>query len=54
MFPAMETEELKELRSYFADKVCGCKLTGAGGGGYMILISETPVPNALRIVPSAN
>ena len=33
MFPAMETDELRDLRSYFADKVCGCKLTGAGGGG---------------------
>ncbi len=54
MFPAMETEELKEYRSYFADKVCGCKLTGAGGGGYMILVSETPVPDATRIIPSAD
>ena len=54
MFPAMQTDELKELRAYFADKVCGCKLTGAGGGGYMILISEKPVPDALRIIPSAD
>ena len=54
MFPAMRTEELEEYRAYFADKVCGCKLTGAGGGGYVILVSENPVPDATRIIPSAN
>ncbi|MBE6372661.1 MAG: cytidyltransferase [Lentisphaerae bacterium] len=53
MFPAMQTDELKELCAAFAGKVCGCKLTGAGGGGYMILISEDPVPDALRVIPSA-
>ena len=53
MFPAMQTDELKELRAAYAGKACGCKLTGAGGGGYMILISEEPVPDALRVIPSA-
>ncbi len=54
MFPAMQTDELKELRAHYAGEVCGCKLTGAGGGGYMILISEEPVANALRVIPSAD
>lgn len=43
----------KAMRSFFADKVYGCKLTGAGGGGYMILIAEQPVSGAVRIIPSA-
>ena len=51
MFPAMVTEEILAMRDKYRSQVCGCKMTGSGGGGYMILISEKPVPNALEIVP---
>ena len=51
MFPAMATEEILSMRKKYRNQVCGCKMTGTGGGGYMILISEKPVPNALQIVP---
>ena len=53
LFPAMENEELKRMRKFFADKAYGCKLTGAGGGGYMILIAEKPIMGTVRIIPSA-
>ena len=52
MFPSMATEELISMREKYADRICGCKMTGAGGGGYMILISDQPVENTLQIVPS--
>jgi len=51
MFPAMATEEILAMRDKYRGQVFGCKMTGSGGGGYMILISEKPVPNALEIVP---
>ena len=49
----MENEELKKMRKFFADKAYGCKLTGAGGGGYMILIAEKPIKGTVRVIPSA-
>lgn len=51
MFPAMATAEILAMRKKYQSQVCGSKMTGTGGGGYMILISEKPVPNALQIVP---
>ena len=51
MFPAMATEEILAMRKKYQNQVCGCKMTGSGGGGYMILIAEKPVPNALQIIP---
>ena len=49
MFPAMLTpdvaEEIEKLRS----TALGWKLNGAGGGGYLILVSEKEIPNAVRI-----
>ena len=51
MFPAMATEEILAMRKKYQSQICGCKMTGSGGGGYMILIAEKPVPNALQIIP---
>ena len=52
LFPAMATGELRKMIDKYRNQVCGCKMTGCGGGGYMILISEKPVPNALQVTPS--
>ncbi|MDR2472041.1 MAG: adenylyltransferase/cytidyltransferase family protein [Tannerella sp.] len=49
MFPNMVTEDImNEIESYRCD-VLGWKLSGAGGGGYMVFVSDKPVRNAVRI-----
>ena len=49
MFPNMLNDDvMKALKSYQPD-VLGWKLSGAGGGGYLVFISEKPVKNAIRI-----
>lgn len=49
MFPNMVTEEVLEAIETVQDQVLGYKLSGAGGGGYLVLFSETPIPNTLQI-----
>lgn len=49
MFPCMANSNLYEYVSRVKDSVYGWKLTGAGGGGYLILISEKTVPYAIRV-----
>ena len=51
MYPAMLTEDMTEAIAAHRDSVCGWKVTGCGGGGYLVLISETPVENAIKVVP---
>jgi galactokinase/mevalonate kinase-like predicted kinase len=31
------------------DKAVAWKLSGAGGGGYLIFISEVEIPNAIKV-----
>jgi cytidyltransferase-like protein len=49
MFPNMVTPMVKELIDRYQDQAIGWKLSGAGGGGYLILVAEKPIPNAVRI-----
>ena len=49
MFPNMLTEEVAEEIEKFRDQAYGWKLSGAGGGGYLILISDTEIPNAIKV-----
>jgi cytidyltransferase-like protein len=49
MFPNMAPPDVLELLEAYKSSVAGWKLSGAGGGGYLILISETPVRNAIQI-----
>lgn len=51
MFPNMFNKEIQKIIKKYNNKVCGYKLTGAGGGGYMIMISQTPIPNTIKIKP---
>jgi cytidyltransferase-like protein len=50
MFPHMVTDQVVHLIQQYQDRALGWKLSGAGGGGYLILISDTPIPNAVRII----
>lgn len=49
MFPLMADESIHQLIDQYRHQALGWKLSGAGGGGYLILVSETPVENAIQI-----
>ena len=51
MYPAMSTPDVQAAINNYRDQVYGWKLTGCGGGGYLILISEIPIPNAIKVIP---
>lgn len=49
MFPNMVNPYIREQIDEYKSMALGWKLSGAGGGGYLVLVSETPVANALQI-----
>ena len=49
MFPNMAPIDVREALEPYKSQVLGWKLSGAGGGGYLVLINETPVKNAIQI-----
>lgn len=49
MFPAMMSPEMAETIEQYRGTVCGWKITGAGGGGYLVVISETPIAHAIQV-----
>ena len=49
MFPNMLTEAMIKLIGVYQRSTLGWKVSGAGGGGYIILVSEEPIKDALRI-----
>jgi cytidyltransferase-like protein len=50
LFPAMVSPAITDLIERYRDQVLGWKLSGAGGGGYLIVVNETPVEGGLRVV----
>jgi cytidyltransferase-like protein len=49
MFPNMVNESILEQIEEYRSQALGWKLSGAGGGGYLVLVSEKPVKNAIQI-----
>lgn len=49
MFPGMMPPEVADVIDQYKDKALAWKLAGAGGGGYMALVCEQPLENAIRI-----
>ncbi|MDR2948302.1 MAG: adenylyltransferase/cytidyltransferase family protein [Prevotella sp.] len=49
MYPHMVADDIFEVLDKYKDKALGWKLSGAGGGGYLTLVSETPIDNAIQI-----
>ena len=49
MFPAMLPPAVQNAIDPYKEKALAWKLAGAGGGGYLALISEKPVQNAIKI-----
>lgn len=49
MFPNMVDAITTEMIEKYKDQAHGFKLSGAGGGGYLILVSDQPIENAIQI-----
>ena len=49
MFPHMVNPDIMEIIKTYKNDALGWKLSGAGGGGYLVLVSEKPVKNAIQI-----
>jgi cytidyltransferase-like protein len=50
LFPNTMNERVAALINEYRDSVLGWKLSGAGGGGYMVLVSEKPIPGSVRVI----
>lgn len=50
MFPNMMNDTVARMIRQYEDKALGWKLSGAGGGGYLILVSDHPIENAVRVI----
>jgi cytidyltransferase-like protein len=49
MFPHMVNPDILEIIETYKNEAMGWKLSGAGGGGYLVLVSEKQVKNAIQI-----
>lgn len=50
MFPNMMNEVVAQLINQYQDVALGWKLSGAGGGGYLIFVSDQPIEAASRVI----
>ncbi len=49
MFPAMLNKEIEKAIDKYKSQAKAWKLAGAGGGGYLILVADKPIKDAMRI-----
>lgn len=49
MFPNMMNDEIDQTIDEFKDRAFGWKLSGAGGGGYLVLVAQTQIEGAIQI-----
>ena len=49
MFPKMMNSKIASVIEKYKSTALAWKLSGAGGGGYLILISEKEISNAIRV-----
>lgn len=51
MFPQMMTPDVADAIEKYKDKAYGWKLSGCGGGGYLLLVSEERLPETIKVTP---
>jgi cytidyltransferase-like protein len=49
LFPSMSSREVLATIRQFAGPAMGWKLSGAGGGGYLVLVTKNEFPEAIKI-----
>jgi cytidyltransferase-like protein len=49
MFPNMVSGDIFAVLEKYKKMAAGWKLSGAGGGGYLIFVGETPIENAIQV-----
>ena len=49
MFPHMLDGSVRDVIELYRSRALGWKLSGAGGGGYLILVSENPIGDTINI-----
>lgn len=49
LFPNMVDAEIWKVIEQYRSRALGWKLSGAGGGGYLILVSDAPIENSIQI-----
>ena len=49
LFPQMSTPAIRKLIHQHESEVLGWKLSGAGGGGYLVLVTERLIPGTLKL-----
>ncbi len=49
MFPNMVNEDILSQIESYKSKVAGWKLSGAGGGGYLVFVADKPLENAIQV-----
>jgi len=49
MFPNMVYDDIFHVIDKYKNSACGWKLSGAGGGGYLIFVSQEPIKGAIQI-----
>ena len=50
MFPHMLNDRILDLIDEYRDQALGWKLSGAGGGGYLIFVSDKPIQDTVRVL----
>ena len=49
IFPSMLTSDAIKIIEIIKNKSFGYKLSGAGGGGYLIVVSKYPLTDSIKI-----